>query len=707
MAGEPTYEELEQKVRDLEKEALAHRDVEDQILLLRKELKRRESEHDALHETTLGLMARLDLDELLETIVTNAMDLLGVKSGFMYLYDPGKDELVMRVGVGEHGAELMGLRLRPGEGLAGRVWQSRRLLVVDEYHKWSGRAADPIFDDLRSVLGMPVKSGSRVSGVIGLAQFGESKRFGEEAVDVIERFAELASIALCNAQLYSTLQTELSERKRAEDALRESEARYRTILESIEEGYYEIDLSGNLTFFNNALCDILGYSPDELMGMNNRDYTTPESASEIYKIFKRIYETGTPVRMVDFEMFRKDRRKVFCELSVSMIRDESGKPIGFRGLARDVTETVKLRNQLQHAQKMEAMGRIASGVAHNFRNILSGISLNTQLILSLFSDNQPLMGKMENIVDAVKKGAQLVDDLMQFTYKRDERRFELLDLGKVISEAYNLIRPSFDKKIDVQIDYPEFLPVMGDPSGLGQVIMNLCINACDSMPDGGRLRIEARQTARWAEVVITDSGCGMDGETRDNCFTPFFTTKEVGKGTGLGLSTSFGIIKEHGGEIHVSSELNEGTSFKLHLPLAMGRRKKRGKSKLKIIRGGGQKVLIVDDEQGILEPMREAVESLGYEAAAAVSGVEALEKFHSWRADAVLLDRNMPEMDGITCAKKLYEIDSEVRIILISGYNKDGPHGIEAQVGGLIKGYLTKPVDVEKMSQILNRTFNE
>ncbi len=707
MAEKPTYEEMERKVRLLEKEALARRGVEDEMLRLREELKRREIEHDALHETTLGLMARLDLEELLETIVTNAVDLLGVKSGFMYLYDPEKDELVMKVGVGEHGAELMGLRLQPGEGLAGKVWQTGRRLLVDEYHAWPGRAPDPIFDDLRSVLGMPVKSGSRVSGVIGLAQFGASKRFGDEAVAVIERFAELASIALCNAQLYSKLQTELSERNRAEDALRESESRYRTILESIQEGYYEIDLAGNLTFFNNALGDILGYSPDELMGKNNRDYTTPESAAGIHKIFSGVYKTGTPVRMVDFEMFRKDGRKVFCELSASLIRDEKGAPIGFRGLARDVTETIKLRNQLQHAQKMEAMGRIASGVAHNFRNILSGISLNTQLILTLFSDNHALMDKMEKIVDAVKKGAQLVDDLMQFTYKRDDRRFELLDLGKVISEAYNLIRPSFDKKIDVQIDYPEFLPVMGDPSGLGQVIMNLCINACDSMPDGGRLRIEARQTPHWAEVVISDSGCGMDEETLNSCFTPFFTTKGVGKGTGLGLSTSYGIIKEHGGDIHVSSELDEGTSFRLHLPLAMGRRKKRGKSNLKIIRGGGQKVLIVDDERGILEPMREAVESLGYEAVSAASAAEALETFQSWRAEAVLLDRNMPEMDGIACAKKLFEMDPEVRIILISGYNKDGPHGIEERVGGLIKGYLTKPVDVEKMSHMLNHAFNE
>ncbi len=162
MAEKPTYEELEQRVRNLEKEALARRRAEDEVARLRNELKENKIERAALHETTLGLMARLNLEELLETIVNKAAELVGAKSGFLYLYDPGNDELVMRVGVGEHGAELMGLRLKPGEGLAGRVFQSGQLLLVDEYYKWPGRASDPIFDDLRTVLGLPVKSGSRV-----------------------------------------------------------------------------------------------------------------------------------------------------------------------------------------------------------------------------------------------------------------------------------------------------------------------------------------------------------------------------------------------------------------------------------------------------------------------------------------------------------------------------------------------------------------
>ncbi|MCP4692026.1 MAG: PAS domain S-box protein, partial [Desulfobacterales bacterium] len=336
MVGKPTYEELERKVRDLEKEALARRRAEDEAGRLRDELKQNKIEHAALHETTLGLMARLDLDELLETIVTKAMNLLGVKSGFFYLYNPENDELVLRVAVGERGAELMGFTLKPGEGLAGKVWRTGEFLLVDEYHAWSGRAPNPVYDDLHSVLGMPVKSGSRVSGVIGLAQFGEAKRFSDGEVEVIRRFAELVSIAMCNAQLYTKIQTELSERERAEKALRESEAKYRTILENIEECYYEIDLTGRFTFFNNSLSEILGCSPGKLMGTNVRKYTAPESTDRVWKIFTTIYQTGTPVKMIDFEMVKKGGGKVFCELSASLIRDDSGKPVGFRGLARDV-----------------------------------------------------------------------------------------------------------------------------------------------------------------------------------------------------------------------------------------------------------------------------------------------------------------------------------------------------------------------------------
>jgi CheY-like chemotaxis protein len=342
-------------------------------------------------------------------------------------------------------------------------------------------------------------------------------------------------------------------------------------------------------------------------------------------------------------------------------------------------------------------------VAHNFRNVLAGISANSQLIQMRYRDDQPLAQIAERLNSAVERGARLVDGLMQFSRKEKAKDFRVLDLTEVIKETYDLVCKSFDKKIDIQADFPVSISVMGDPSGLSQIFMNLCTNARDAMPDGGQLRIEARQKGNQAEVIISDTGYGMDKETAEKCFDPFFTTKEGYKGTGLGLSTTYGIVKEHGGDIHVYSELDKGTTLKIYLPLVLAEGEKREETRPEIVRGSGQKILIVDDEEEVLGPMEEMLEGLGYMAATASSGKGAIEKYKAFQPDVVLLDRNMPEMDGITCGRKIIQHNPKAGIVLLSGYDDQGPNGIDSQTREFIKGYLTKPVDMVELSQVLAR----
>jgi signal transduction histidine kinase len=218
---------------------------------------------------------------------------------------------------------------------------------------------------------------------------------------------------------------------------------------------------------------------------------------------------------------------------------------------------------------MESIGTIASGVAHNFRNTLAGILVNSQVIQTNYKDDAQLLAITARINTSVRRGVHLVEGLMQFARKQIAKEFQRVDFVTVIQETYQLIKESFDRNIAIHIHIPASLPIMGDFTGLNLALMNLCTNARDAMPGGGELRIEAGQEGATAVVTVSDTGEGMDKDTAEKCFDPFFTTKEVGKGTGLGLSTTFGIVKSHDGKIEVASEPNKGSVFRLHFPLAI------------------------------------------------------------------------------------------------------------------------------------------
>ncbi|MBU0987453.1 MAG: response regulator [Proteobacteria bacterium] len=370
-------------------------------------------------------------------------------------------------------------------------------------------------------------------------------------------------------------------------------------------------------------------------------------------------------------------------------------------LITDVTERRRLQMQLQHIQKMESIGTIASGVAHNFRNTLAGILVNSQVLQMNYRDDADLISITDRIDTSVKRGVQLVEGLMQFSRKQIKKEFKRLNLTAVIQETHQLIKESFDKKIDIHIDLPESLPIMGDHSGISQALMNLCTNARDAMPLGGELRIEAKPEGKYALVTVSDTGHGMDKNTVQKCFDPFFTTKEVGKGTGLGLSTTYGIVKSHDGQIRVDSEPDKGSVFKLRFPLAFSDQKEKREFLSEIVRGTGEKILIVDDELEMLKALPVLLNSLGYQAEIAGSGKEAIEMYKTWQPDVVLMDINMPEMDGITCIEKIMEYDSDADIIIVSGYEEEGLNGFKEDKKRYIKGYLTKPVGMNELSALL------
>ena len=382
-------------------------------------------------------------------------------------------------------------------------------------------------------------------------------------------------------EMAGKLENETLARRRAEEALRESEEKYKRFQEKAkkaEEIFHFLirssadaviiyDVEGKARYVSPAFTRIFGWTLEEVEG-KRIPFLSDSERNETLSEITSLIEDGVACHGFETRSYTKSGALLDVSISASRYYDHEEKPAGMLVVLWDITHARKLQAQLQHAQKMESIGTIASGVAHNFRNVLAGISVNRQLIELKYQDDDTLMQIAERISHSVEKGARLVDELMQFSRKEKKKEFKLLHPARLLREAHDSIAKCCDKTIAIRVDVPELPCVLGDLSSLRQVFMNLCTNARDAMPKGGQLSIIARQKGDDVEVSISDTGLGIDKETQGRCFDPFFTTKEVDKGTGLGLSTAYGIVKEHGGHIRVYSELNRGTTFRVSLPMA-------------------------------------------------------------------------------------------------------------------------------------------
>jgi two-component system, cell cycle sensor histidine kinase and response regulator CckA len=350
----------------------------------------------------------------------------------------------------------------------------------------------------------------------------------------------------------------------------------------------------------------------------------------------------------------------------------------------DVTERKRaereqraLQEQLVISQKMESIGAFAGGIAHNFRNILQAISGNTEFLEFVCGDKQEIAELTTNIYDSVEKGVDLINNLLHFSRRGGvEYRMSYLDMKDVILQTHEIISRVFNKNIDIQVNVEPALYVKGNRSLLSQVFMNLYSNASDAMPNGGRLLIDAVRKGGEVLVTVKDTGIGMDEETLKKIFDPFFTMKEVGKGTGLGLATVHGIIEEHKGAITVSSKLGKGTIFRISLPYAEAGMLEDMETGREIILGNGERVLIVDDERPALDALAAIVKKLGYEAIAMERPMDALRTYSEIAPDLVIMDRGMPKMDGVTCARKIVERDPLAKIIIVSATRKQVQTGL-------------------------------
>jgi PAS domain S-box-containing protein len=517
--------------------------------------------------------------------------------------------------------------------------------------------------------------------------------------------------------LKSELDQQLSERRAAEEALRESEERYRTILDTIVDGYYEIDFDGNVTFCNDAMLRILGYEPDELPNLTNQAYMTPDYAKRVESVFRQVYETGQPATSLDWELIGKDGQGIAVEASISLIRGGNGDPAGFRGIIRDVTERVQvarereqLEAQLRHAQRMEAVGTLAGGIAHNFNNLLMGIQGNVSLMRKQTDPRHPHNQRLRVIESLVQSGSTMTAQLLGYARvgNYEVRPLDLDQLTHQTAETFALAR----REIRVHEDFTAGLPpVRVDGGQIEQALLNLFVNAAEAMPSGGDLFLSSYVTTHEALrgksyepkpgtyvcLEIRDTGIGMDEETRERIFEPFFTTKGLSGGTGLGLASVYGTIKAHGGYIEVISTVGAGATFSIYLP-ATREDVDPTLDTGKIMLGKGT-ILVVDDDEAVLEACASILEYLKYTPLRAPTGEEAVELYRerAGEIDLVILDMILPDMGGGDVFDAVKEIDPRAKVLLASGYS------LEGQAERIIKrgcdDFIQKPFTIEQLSQ--------
>jgi len=530
-------------------------------------------------------------------------------------------------------------------------------------------------------------------------------------------------LVLCLFAIFgSHVQYTFSKRKAADEALRKSEEKYRTILESIEEGYFETDLEGNLTFFSNPFCKILGYSPSQLMGMNTRQYTTPKTAEKMDRITEQLLESGMPENVTSYDVIRPGGDKVLLELSFSILKDTDGGSIGFKGVLRDVSERKraeeekhKLETQLQQAQKMESIGTLAGGIAHDFNNILMGIQGNASLMLLKINSEHPNYEKIKNIETYVQNGTTLTKQLLGFA-RRGKYLVKATDLNEIIDKSSSLFART-KKEIQVHTKFFEGIwTVEVDRGQIEQVLLNLYVNAWQAMIDGGDLYLSTEnvildrtyvkpykvEPGRYVKISVTDTGVGIDKSTQARIFEPFFTTKEMGRGTGLGLASVYGIIKSHGGYINVYSELDQGTTFTIYLPASGKEADSEAEVFADIVKGSGT-ILLIDDEKMILDVGRELLVELGYTVLPAMSGQEAMDVYEKeqGKIDMIIMDMIMPGMSGSETFDRLKKINPDAKILLSSGYSVDGQATQILRRG--CDGFIQKPFNMNQLAEKIHK----
>ena len=653
MAGKPSYEELEQRIKELEEQSFERQRAEEKV---KHEKKRLES---LLKYSSLAIVT---LDEQHNIVSCNR--------DFEELFSFKESEIV-------------------GKNLD-------EVIAKEKYIK------EAISHTKKTLTGQAIH--------------GSGKRYRKDGTLIDIEFHGVPVVVDGKAVGAYGIYTDITDRKRSEEALQRSEERFRNLFNNISDFIYTHDLEGRFLTVNRATYKTLGYKPEELLGRPISDFMLPEYRTPFHEDYLAGIKNKSSLNGIS-KYLAKDGTEHYIEYRNVLVEQEGQEPFVY-GSGREITERIlsqrevhKLERQLHHSQKMEAIGTLAGGIAHDFNNLLMGILGNASLVLLDIDSSHPYYEKLKNIQQYVQNGADLTKQLLGFARggKYEVRPTDLNEIIKKSSEMFGrtkkevVIHPKYQKNIwTVEIDRGQ----------INQVLLNLYVNAWQAMPEGGDLLIQTKnitldenyvkpsklKPGRYVRISVTDTGVGMDESTRQRIFDPFFTTREMGRGTGLGLASVYGIIKNHDGIINVDSEEGEGTTFNIYLPATEKETIQKEHLPEEVLKGA-ETVLLVDDEDMIIDACEQLLEEMGYKVLIAKGGKDAIKvyKKNMDEIDMVILDMIMPDMGGGETYDKLKEINPKIKVLLASGYSIDGQASEILDRG--CNGFIQKPFQMENLSR--------
>lgn len=662
--------------------------------------KRVEALSSALYRVAENSSAAHELHQFFASVHSIVGELIYARNFYIALYDPSSEVLSFPYFVDEQDSPPASKRL--GKGLTDYLIRTGEpLLATPEVLQAMEERGEVERNGARSLdwMGVPLKVNNHTFGALVVQTYSHSVRYGEGDKEILTFVAR---------QLASAVEI-----KRNEQALRRSEARYRSLVQSSVYGIYRSSLEGRFLDVNPALITMLGYGSAEqvlLLEPEKDVFANPEEYARLVDEFRR---TGR-VDGVELKWRRSDGNAITVRISGRAVSSADEPADVLEAIAEDVTDRRALEDQLRQSQKMEAVGRLAGGVAHDFNNLLMVISGYAEVILAKLPLEHPLHDKGRAIQQAAERATTLTRQLLAFSRKQ-LLELKVVDLNGIVKEMERLLRPLIGENIEfLTLFTAEPALTRADAGQLEQVLMNLVVNAKDAIANGGRLTIQTQTTrvdeshrrgpqfvrpGKYVVLSVTDTGMGMDKETQSRIFEPFFTTKEKGKGTGLGLSTVYGIVKQSGGYVMVQSEKGRGSTFQIYLPQVEGAAEQNSSPAPDATLGGSETVLLVEDEDSVRQLVRDTLESKGYGVLSADCGEDGIEiaSRHRGTIHLVITDVVMPGMGGRELVKQLRQARPQTKVLYLSGYTED----TVASDGSIESGtaFLQKPFSLQHLSR--------
>ncbi|HTK81240.1 MAG TPA: PAS domain S-box protein [Bacteroidota bacterium] len=640
---------------------------------------------------------------VLQSALAKVMELMHADCGWIYLNED--HSLTLKLSNGTSAPFFLPDQSVTNDSL---VWVRRpSLLNANDPVIQSCSSEEFRLERLEAVMSIPLVGGATFAGALIIGS-RIAARFETKKIAMIQAFGNQISVAINNASLY--------------EKVKQSERQYADLYEHSPDMYHSVNRGGLVVGCNQTESHLLGISKEDIIGKPLISLYPPAFHEQVRSNLKKIFDRGVELKGLEEQIRRSDGTLIDVSVNTSLVYDTNGHPTIARMVLRDITEKKKMEAKLLQAQKIDSIGNLAGGIAHDFNNILTAILGSASIMRRKVKDDDRWTKYIDLIETTSRRGASVARQLLTFA-RKGTPHVEAVDVNTVLDQTMRLFEATAPKSIHVKcVLSPEPVIVNGDDGQLQQAFLNLCLNARDAMPDGGVLVVNCRhmyldeehaqqfaegKPGNYVMVSVADSGMGIPPNLVNQIFEPFFTTKEPGKGTGLGLSVVYGVVRSHSGYVTVNSEVNSGTIFTLYLPQSSnGQISESTRKQNADLRGGKEKILLIEDEISVGEVGGDILKELGYAIEVVHNGREALQKIalSNLAFDLVILDMNMPRMGGQATFKRIKELHPGLRVLVCSGYS--AAMFDDGEFHKSIDGFIQKPYELEEFAQKIRATLD-